>query len=130
MFSASLAIPSEMRHLAHVIRDTATEALANGSYKAVKVNFPKTASQRSRGKVIGICCSFVEEVMTAKLATGQFTVSVAHSPNRIQVQHGGNLMTVVKLTRDLEQAKVTMEAATFLARAHEELQHQLDDWLE
>ena len=97
MFSAQLGIPAEMRHLALVLKDTAIEALANGPYQSVKVNFPKTAGQRSRGKVIGICCSFTEELMASKLGAGNCTVGVVHSPNRVQVTHGINVMTVVKL---------------------------------
>ena len=130
MFTATLTIPAEQRQMAHVLKDTFLDALEGGPYKHVRVGFPKTPSQRSRGKVIGICCSYAEALMESKVGKGQAVITVVHSPNRVQVTLGINVLTAVKLTRDLDQAKVTLEMADYMGRAQEDLQKQLDEWLE
>ena len=130
MFSAQIHIPPTMRHMAMVIKDTAIESLEGSQYATVKVGFPKTAGQRSRGKIIGICCSLVEELFNAKLGEKNFVCKVVQSPNRIQIVHGINTVTVIKLARDLDNAKITLEAADLLGKPAETLQRQLEDWLE
>ena len=117
--------------MALVIRETLVEvASTHERFKGFKIDFPRTQAQRDRGKVIGICCGFVKEHFVSKFGSSNVVVEMRYSPNRVAVKFGQNETSVIKLSRDFTSAKVTMESATALGIGHEELQTQLNDWLE
>ena len=130
MFSATLKVPHALAPLANVLKDTISDALAtHETFKIIRVGFPRTSSQRERGKVIGMCCNWSEERFKHKFG-GQPGIATKYNPNRVAITWGVNELTAIKLTQDFTAAKVTYEAAESLTQDLQKLQVDLDSWLE